>query len=183
MAATPDLAMKRSKRTGTATGKGKTETRAGGPAGLDLASFGQALLQLDVSRLRTPVRAPPTIFTDRVSFSLGGGEYSPRQLKLAKADLAYLRTLLDRNGGAILALANQLTQGDLAGARRAAVQAGLTEDDFVAAGGGAWGLILLLIVILVTLPGDSPVPTAKEKAQTFKIDKASDDLMDGLKKK
>jgi hypothetical protein len=149
---------------------------------IDLESFGQALLHLEVTRIRTPVRAPPTLFTDRVSISLGNGQYTMRHAKLARTDLKHLAKVVSESGKEVVELANLLTRGDLKAARAIAEKIGLTEDEFVAAGGGWIGLAILLIVVLISLPGDSPVPTAKDKAQSFTIDKKSDDLMDGVKK-
>lgn len=170
--------MKRSRRNSSS----KRPDPSSPPSTVDLESFGQALLHLEVTRLRTPIAAPPTVFTDKISISLGNGQYSKRQAKLALADLKYLTKVVSDNRSEIIELANQLTLGDLKGARKIAEQVGLTEDGFVAAGGGWLGLAILLIVILISLPGDVPKPTVKEKAQSFTINSKSADLLDGLKK-
>jgi hypothetical protein len=61
-----------------------------------LNSFGQALLQLEISRLRTRARTPPTLFTDRITLSLGDGNYHVAHLNLARADLHHLTKVLKK---------------------------------------------------------------------------------------
>jgi hypothetical protein len=76
--------------------------------------------------------------------------FKSEDIRRALKDSEILSEVLENNGEQVLALANDLLQGNTHNAKQRARELGLSEDAFTKKGGGIYALIFLVVLLYAT---------------------------------